>query len=154
MYIEKLNPTYFYSILGKAFTSLEIYWIFQTFNIFGNILKISKILHLRKLLGTMSMYNDKDIPKREALKIFTAIFILGKAFTCSEIHILNISYILHPRKYFEDFKIFTSTKTFGQRFAPPKTFLKFANLGKLFYWPFYRISMNISPLSVKLGISW
>ena len=42
-------------------------------------------------------------------------------------NILKILKFLHIRKYFEDFKIFTSLETFGQCFAPPKNFLKFDN---------------------------
>ena len=72
---------------------------------------------------------------------------------------------IHFQKYFEEFirklldihfrKTFGHTfseifwriyqKTFEQRFALPKTFLKFEFFQKLFYWPFYRIDIDISP---------
>ena len=68
----------------KYFTSSEIFWRCKNFYISGNILKISKFLHLRKLLG--------NAPRR------------------------------------------------------PKLFWNLTILKKPFYWPFYRISMNISPL--------
>jgi hypothetical protein len=75
------------------------------------------------------------------------------------------------RKYFEEFirklldihfwKTFGHTfsemfwriyrKTFEQRFALPKTFLKFEFFQKPFYWPFYRIDIDISPLLKVLG---
>ena len=62
----------------------------------------------------------------ERTENFYSYFHSWKSF-CILGNILNISNILQLRKYFEDFKIFTSSETFGQRFAPPKTFLKFDN---------------------------
>ena len=78
---------------------------------------------------------------------------------------------IHFQKYFEEFirklldihfrKTFGHTfseifwriyqKTFEQRFALPKTFLKFEFFQKLFYWPFYRIDIDISPLLVSIA---
>ena len=45
---------------------------------------------------------------------------------------------------------FWAAKTFEQRFALPKTFLKFEFFQKLFYWPFYRIDIDISPILRKI----
>ena len=120
------------------------YWIFT----FGNLLNFSKFLHLRK-------YFEEFISK-----------LLGIHFRKYFEEFIRKLLGIHFQKYFEEFirklldihfrKTFGHTfseifwriyrKTFEQRFALPKTFLKFEFFQKLFYWPFYRIDIDISPL--------